>query len=151
MVKCSFCRKRFNCASELAHHLELGGCVERPSLERHVIFNVIRQVDRLGLITNRWFETVDRTDGKSQDKMYRCPQGPGCGKGFVCLGALIVHLESGSCSATTFEDVQGRANHLTREPRELMSPDTDRKASTPAPPLVPFDDWGYLSQHLGLA
>ncbi|RKU43141.1 hypothetical protein DL546_000856 [Coniochaeta pulveracea] len=131
-MACPFCTRGFTTATGVAHHIEAGACPNAPNINRDALYELIRAKDPYGLITKKligWmgsatFRTLHGLNQHTnspihQQKLYHCPNRRSCSQDFVCLGAIINHLESEACGFTRFHKVQSQFGAIIDPGRRL--------------------------------
>ena len=96
-------------ASGVAHHVESGGCPRAKGANRQTVFNMLRQRDPNGLITNNLLEW-NHTETWSSDRAwngqaYECYL---CHRGFARQSALDQHLGSPAHAQKVYHCPNGR-------------------------------------------
>ncbi|KAI1401163.1 hypothetical protein F4819DRAFT_336613 [Hypoxylon fuscum] len=95
-MTCPFCKTGFATATGVAHHLEGSHCSRASSLNRDVVYNIVRSKDPTGIISKKligWhgsstYEATDQTWNGSAFECYFCH------RTFSKLSGLNQHLTS---------------------------------------------------------
>ncbi|KAI1385410.1 uncharacterized protein F4822DRAFT_412972 [Hypoxylon trugodes] len=129
-MECPFCRQCYTSATGLSHHLENGACPRAPSLNREVVYEIVRSKDPGGLISKNlvgWRGNAPYYEATAQawnGYAYECYL---CHRQFGRLESLNQHLSSPahkqnlyhcprriSCGRE-FTTLAGLMNHLESE------------------------------------
>ncbi|KAI5998123.1 hypothetical protein EDD15DRAFT_297299 [Pisolithus albus] len=103
------CGKLFNSHAALILHFEPGYCPDEPDIDRHVVKQHVREIERRH--RNRRLLVYDPD---YEERVYRCPD-PSCTRRkFITFSALFQHLESESCDASKSQALKLLAGVLRR-------------------------------------
>ncbi|KAI5994885.1 hypothetical protein F5J12DRAFT_856388 [Pisolithus orientalis] len=87
------CGRSFISSAAWILHFERGVCPIMPNIDRYLVKQHVREIERCGR-----GRRLLVTDHDHEDRVYRCPD-PSCTRRFDAFGALFQHIESESCNA----------------------------------------------------
>ncbi|KAL7619895.1 hypothetical protein AAE478_010442 [Parahypoxylon ruwenzoriense] len=95
-MKCPFCSEAYTSATGLSHHLERGSCPDAPSLDRDMVYKIVRSKDSGGLISKK---LLDWNGSPKYEANREAWNGDAwecyfCNREFRSLRALNQHLAS---------------------------------------------------------